>query len=181
MTALMLGLLLSLPANAGSLSSVTVPDSATVAGQSLVLNGMGLREKFWIDIYVGSLYLPSKTTDASKAINDDVAKRITMDFIYSEVTKEQLIETFQEGLAKQPNASAEVKAGMATLNTWMQDVHAGDKIVIDYVPGTGTTISMKGQAKGTIEGVDFMRSLLTIFIGDDPPTAAFKAGMMGKK
>ena len=181
MTALLLGLLLSMPTQAATLSSVTAPDTATVGGQALVLNGLGLREKFWIDIYVGALYLPSKTTDAKKAINDDVAKRITMDFIYSEVTKEQLIETFEEGLAKQPNASANVKSGMATLNGWMQNVHAGDQIVIDYVPGTGTTISMKGEVKGTVEGVDFMQSLLTIFIGDDPPTANFKAGMLGKK
>lgn len=28
-------------------------------GKSLVLNGVGLREKLWVDVYVGSLYLPS--------------------------------------------------------------------------------------------------------------------------
>ena len=41
-------------AHAASLAGVTVPDSATVGGSTLVLNGMGLREKYFIDIYVGA-------------------------------------------------------------------------------------------------------------------------------
>lgn len=180
MKTLLLALLLATPADAATLSSVTSPDTATVNGETLVLNGMGLREKFWIDVYVGSLYLPTKTTDAAKVINDDVTKRIAMDFIYSEVTREQLVETFEEGLAKQPNASAEVKAGMATLNGWMKNIKSGEQILIDYVPGTGTTIIFNGEKKGTIEGVDFMKSLFTIFLGPEPPTAAFKSGMLGK-
>ena len=63
----MLPLLFSLLLNtssAGELAGVTMPDSITVEnGQKLVLNGMGLREMFWIDIYVGGLYLPTATHD----------------------------------------------------------------------------------------------------------------------
>ena len=69
-------------AGAAELSGVNVPDTATVGGQDLVLNGLGLREKYFIDIYVGGLYLPQKTTDSAKAIQDDVPKRITMQFTY---------------------------------------------------------------------------------------------------
>ena len=69
---MMLSTLLLPNANAGELAGVTMPDTATVAGSKLMLNGMGLREKFFIDVYVGGLYLPAKTTDASKAIKEDV-------------------------------------------------------------------------------------------------------------
>ena len=35
-----------------------------VGEQELVLNGMGLREKFWVDVYVGALYLPEPAEQA---------------------------------------------------------------------------------------------------------------------
>jgi len=76
-------------AQAGELAGVKVPDQVTVGGQPLALNGMGLREKIVIDVYVGSLYLPQKTSQASKAVDADVPKRIQLNFIYETVTVEQ--------------------------------------------------------------------------------------------
>jgi len=177
---LMLAALLSFAptALAASLSSVTLPDTATVGGQALVLNGLGLREKYFIDVYVGGLYLPARTTDGAKAISDDVPKRIVMAFIYSHVTKDQLCETYYEGLAKQPEAAA-LKGKYDTLCGYLGDVEAGDQVSLDYVPGTGTTVTVKGSAKGTIAGADFMRSLWTVYLGAAPPTEKLKKGMLG--
>lgn len=42
-----LALALTLPTYAGELAGVSMPDTDTLAGQSLVLNGMALREKFF--------------------------------------------------------------------------------------------------------------------------------------
>jgi len=168
----------AVPALAASLSSVTLPDTATVGGQSLVLNGLGLREKYFIDVYVGGLYLPAKTTDAAKAISDDVPKRIVMAFIYSHVTKDQLCETYNEGIAKQPENAA-LKPKYDTLCGYLGDVVSGDQVSLDYVPGTGTTVTVKGSSKGTIDGADFMRSLWTVYLGAAPPTEKLKKGMLG--
>lgn len=170
--------LLTTPAQAGSLSSVTVPDSVTVGGKELVLNGMGLREKFFIDVYVGSLYLPAKTNDASKAINDDVPKRIDMSFIYSEVDKDKITGAFEEGF-EAAKAKETQKENLAKLNGWMETVNSGDLIRLDYVPGTGTTVFVKGNKKGTIAGADFMKALWSVYLGTAPPTAALKKGMLG--
>jgi len=50
--------LFALPLHAVELSGVVLKDQVTAEnGETLVLNGAGLREKFWIDVYVGSLYL----------------------------------------------------------------------------------------------------------------------------
>lgn len=165
-------------ANAGTLSSVTMPDTVTVGGQTLVLNGLGLREKYFFDIYVGGLYLPAKTTSSTSAIGDDVPKRLQMTFIYSAVTKAQIVETFEENLAKQSDAAA-VKDRFDTLYSYCSDVAAGDSIIFDYVPGTGTTVTVKGKVMGTIAGVDFMKSLWTVYLGASPPTKNLKTGMMG--
>lgn len=178
----MLALALSLfldTAEAKELAGVTLADTATVGGQSLVLNGMGLREKYFFDIYVGGLYLPAKTTDATKAIGDDVPKRMVMHFIYSSVTKQQMVDTFEEGIVHQ-TLTPELRADWTKLEGYLSDLVAGDQIVYEYVPGTGTTVTVKGVNKGTIAGDAFMKSLFTLYLGTHPPTAALKAGMMGK-
>lgn len=169
---------LSTPSSAAALAGVTLPDTATVGGAPLVLNGLGLREKLYVDVYVGGLYLPVKTTNAQTAIDQDVAKRIQMTFIYSKVTREDMSTTFKEGLAKLSNATA-LQAQFTQLDGMMQDVAAGQVVTIDYVPGTGTTFTFNGTKKGTIAGVDFMRAIWTIYLGPNPPTSNLKKGMLG--
>lgn len=166
-------------AEAKEFEGVTMPDTASVAGQSLVLNGMGLREKYFINVYVGGLYLPEKTTDAKGAIDKDVPKKLVMHFQYS-VGKDKMVEAYEEGLTS--NASALKAAQAANFQTfygWLSDMASNDEIVYEYVPGKGTTVSVKGSVKGTIEGTDFMKALFGIYLGPTPPTANLKSGLMG--
>lgn len=172
-----LHLLLSPLAVAGTHAGVTLPDSVSLSGSPLVLNGMGLREKYFIDIYVAGLYLPAKTSDAAKAINDDVPKQITMSMTY-DLSKAKLADAMRDGMSSAPTASA--KAHTETLAGWMEDVGPGDKIVITYLPGKGTSVSVKGKEKGTIAGVDFMKAIWTIYLGSKPPTSELKKGLLGK-
>lgn len=167
-------------AQAGTLAGVTLPDTAASgSGETLVLNGMGLREKFFLDIYVGGLYLKAKTHDASSVINTNEPKRIVMKFIYSKVTKQQMIDTFEENFVKNPAASA-LGDRKQQLYSAMQDVLKGDEVMIDYIPGTGTTIYINNQIKATIPGADFMRALFTIYLGPSPAYGPLKDGMLGK-
>ena len=177
MTALLLALFLA-HADAAELAGVKIADTATVGGKALVLNGAGLREKFYFDIYVGALYLPGKTTSGTSAISQDVPKRIEMTFIYSAVTKAQLAEAYDEGIVYAADPAA-VKDRFETLKSYLADVVAGDAIALDYVPGTGTTVIVKGTSKGTIPGKDFMEALWNVYLGTHPPTAKLKAGMLG--
>ena len=177
-TAILFASLFTSPAHAGELAGVTMPDNVTVAGKPLVLNGMGLREKFFIDVYVGGLYLPEKTTDARKAIDADVPKRIEMSFIYSEVDKGKITGAFDDGFAA-VGATESQSSGLARLNGMMETVKSGEKIVLDYEPGVGTHVFVKGAEKGTIAGVDFMKALWGVYLGPSPPTGALKKGMLG--
>ncbi|MEQ1501162.1 MAG: chalcone isomerase family protein [Myxococcota bacterium] len=165
-------------AGAGELAGVTMPDTATVGGAPVVLNGMGLREKYFIDVYVGGLYLPSKTTDGGKAIELDAPKRIVMHFIYADVPAAKMNETFDEGFGGVAGAAA-LKDRVDQLKSFMVDLTTGDEVVFDYVPGTGVSVKVKGQSKGTIAGADFMKALWSVYVGANPPTAKLKAGLLG--
>jgi hypothetical protein len=166
-------------AQAGELAGVKVPDTVDVGGKTLVLNGMGLREKYWFDIYVGSLYLPAKTKVAKSAIEDDVPKRIQMSFVYRNVTKQQQLDAIDEDLANDPANAAKLKAEFDKFKSYYVDMPSGAVAIYDYVPGTGTTVTVQGQNKGTIAGVDFMKALWSIYLGAHPPTENLKNGMLG--
>ncbi len=171
-------MLFTMNATAGTFAGVTLPDTVPVGGQNLVLNGMGLREKYFLDVYVGGLYLPSKSKDSAAIIALEAPKRVTMHFIYEEVPKDKITETLYEGVAKYPQYSG-LKGSMDTFAGWMEDLKAGDEMVYEYVPGQGTSVIIKGKKKGTIPGSDFMKLVFSIYLGPNPANAALKTGMLG--
>ena len=103
---------------------------------------------------------------------------MVMHFIFKSVSKDQLIESFREGLAINPEA-ATLGDREQRIYDIMEDVKAGDQVVIDYTPGVGTKFTIKGTVKDTIPGVDVMRAVWTMFIGSNPPSEGFKRGLMG--
>ncbi len=174
-------LLAVLPASAAELAGVKLPDSADVAGKTLVLNGLGLREATFlrVDVYVAGLYLEAKTKDASAIIGSDAPKRLVMHFV-RKVGKSDITKAWTEGFeANSPDLYAAVKDRVATMNGWMQDVVAGDEMVFTYVPGEGTTVEVKGKAAGTIPGLDFAQALWSVWMGPKPPNAGLKTGLLG--
>jgi hypothetical protein len=172
--------LLAAPVAAGTLAGVTLPDSVQVDGHTLVLNGLGLRKKFVVKVYVAGLYLPAKTRDAAQVLGGDVPRRGVLRFLYG-VSKEQMCEAWDEGLAANtPGAPAEVEAGFERLCSLMADVEKGDEIAFTYLPGRGTEISVRRQSQGTIAGKAFAEALFACWLGPKPgPGEDFKQALLG--
>ena len=173
---LLLALSLHAPAFAATLAGVTLPDSAAVGGQTLTLNGLGLREKFYIDVYVGGLYLQHPTHDGGLAATANEPKRIVMHFVFK-VTKDQMAESFQEGFGASPGATAEQI--QQVFGALPETISPGQEVVIDYVPGVGTSFVIAGQKRATVPGEAFMKALFGIYLGPKPPTADLKRGLLG--
>lgn len=167
-------------AGAGTLADVNLPDKADVKGQSLVLNGMALRTKFFIKIYVAGLYLPQKEKAAAKILAADAPHRMVMHFLYS-VNKDQMCDAWKEGLEQNtPKAAPEVKKEFASLCNWMEPIPKGSELTLTYVPGEGTTVEVNGKPKGTLAGKPMADAILNTWIGPDPaPGADFKKGILG--
>jgi hypothetical protein len=180
--AILLAAVLAAPAaEAASLAGVTMPDSTSVSGKTLRLNGLGLRTKVFFKIYVAGLYLENPTREAAKAISSDETKRVVMHFLYKKVTSKQLVEAWEEGFRDNAGApSASLKADLSRFESWMGDIVAGQEIVLSYEPGKGTTVDFAGQEKGTIRGAEFMRALWSVWLGPHPPTSDLKRGMLGE-
>jgi hypothetical protein len=174
-------LALAIPAAAANVAGVNMEDRVTVGTQTLVLNGAGLRKKFIVKVYVGGLYLPSKQASAATILTTDQPRRMVMHFLYS-VTKAQMAEAWDEGLTDNtPKASPEVKTAFKTLEGWMEDVPKGNRIILTYVPGTGTTVEVNGKSKGTLGGKAVSDAILNTWLGPNPaPGADFKKAVLGQ-
>jgi hypothetical protein len=169
-------------AGAATVAGVNIEDTVTVGGQKLVLNGAALRKKFVVKVYVGALYLPSKQNNAAGIIAADAPRRQVMHFLY-DVDKAKMVEAWEDGLKDNtPNASAEVKTAFKTLSTWMEDMKEGQRIVLTYAPGTGTTVEVNGKNKGTLGGKAVADAILNTWVGPKPgPGSDFKAGILSVK
>ena len=111
--AVMLGALLAAPlsALAKELAGVTMPDTLSVSGKALTLNGLGLRKKAMFKVYVGGLYLETPSKDAAAILGSNQAKAIRMHFL-RDLSKEQLTDAFKEGF----EANAKEKAATQASN-----------------------------------------------------------------
>jgi len=166
--------------HAASLAGVTLPDTEQVGGAKLVLNGLGLRTKFFVKVYVAGLYVGQKSSDPRALLAVDAPKRIVMQFLHG-ASKSQMADAFNDSFDdNSPDAMKTMKAEIDRLLGALEPVKVGDQMVFTYVPGTGTTFALNGQAKLIIAGPAFGPVLFAVWLGPKPPTADLKKGMLGQ-
>ncbi|MDH3759672.1 MAG: chalcone isomerase family protein [Gammaproteobacteria bacterium] len=170
-------------ATAAELSGVFIDDEIKTAdGQTLVLNGIGLREKFWIDVYVGALYLTDKSSDVAEILSRPGPWRVQMDFIYKEVSSKQMIETWQEGFKNNQNSETLEKLQQRIelfYSYFDSSIKAKEQYAFDYIPQQGVHVTRNGKQLGLIPGEDFKNALLEIWLGNKPANKKLKKGMLG--
>jgi hypothetical protein len=176
--------LIASPVLAAEVAGVKMDDVATLSGQPLVLNGLGLRSKMFIKVYVVGLYLPHKETLASEVLDMPGAKRVQL-VMMRDVGAELLADNLSKGLADGTAKAelAQLQPRVETLKAVMRSVgeaHKGSRIQLDYLPGAGTRVSVDGKTiGGDIPGEDFYRALLRIWIGDEVGSKPLKAELLG--
>ncbi len=176
-----LSLLLAATAEAATVAGVTLNDTTTAGGQTLVLNGAGIRKKLFIKVYVAGLYLPAKQSAPERILAADTARQMVMHFVFN-VEKGKIAEGWQEGLvANTPNTSPAVKQAFSTLSSWMEDMKKGQRLVLTYVPGSGTTVEVNGKVKGVLPDKAVADAILATWIGPKPgPGEDFKKAVLGR-
>ena len=173
----------SLPASAIEIEGVAIPETTSVADSktTLVLNGAGLREKFFIDIYIGALYLQAKTPDARAILSDEGPASVHMHFLYSEISKKKITDGWIDGLdANLSNSELQaIQPQLDAFNKLFTVLKEGDVLRIDYSPAKGTEVRINGEWRGAVAGNDFFRALLKIWIGPKPISKSLKQDMLG--
>jgi hypothetical protein len=176
---------LSLSAQALELGGVVVSDSAHLGRSNLLLNGAGVRSKFVFDLYVASLYLSAKKNSAAEVITDEGEKRISLQ-ILREINAEDLVSSLDKAIVR--NQTDEELAAIKveqhefrSIFSKLVHVKKGDSILLDYLPATGTQVSVNGAPQGSIPGAAFYTALLKIWLGEKPADETLKLKLLGGK
>ena len=168
-------------AQARQCDGVSFPEQVTVHGQSLRLNGLGLRKAtfFRIKVYVGALYLAHPSTDAAAILSSDQPSEIVLHMLWH-VTAGELRSAWREGFRHSaPQQLAALRGRIAELNGWMHGLGSGQTMAFVHLPGKGIEYLLNGVAQGSIPGTDFARAFFGIWLGPHPPGRAPKAGLLG--
>lgn len=164
---------------------VDVPDTLTLEGGKgdLVLNGTGIRKKFGFKVYVAGLYVKAKTTDSQTIIQADEPMAITMAWKRTGPV-DKVTDVFAEGFKY--GAGQNYDAQKANIDAFLGTIVKASKKDLWkylYIPGEGTSIYYNDQLVKTIPGLDFKKSLFSVWLLEDDTFTgdeALRSGMLGK-
>ncbi|MFW2374123.1 MAG: chalcone isomerase family protein [Gammaproteobacteria bacterium] len=168
---------------ARQLAGVEFEEQISIAkvASPLKLNGVGIRYKFFFKIYIAALYVENTSNNPDQIINDKGAKRIHMHFLYDEVVNDNLViaslDGFKSNLTKQEYMK--LKPKIDQFNQVFETVKQGDSILLDFLPGRGTRVTIKNRPGTMIEGSDFSAAVMKIWLGDSPVKQGLKNALLG--
>jgi hypothetical protein len=181
---MLVGMLVALgveTAGAKECHGINVPEQAQVQASTLMLNGLGLRQAtmFKVNVYVAALYVAQKSTDANAVLAANTPKKLVLHFV-RDVDSADLKKAWDEGF--EHNAEEQLpalKTRIEQLKGWMADMQSGQQLAFTHKPGAGIEVEVNGAVQGTVEGDDFARAFLAIWLGANPPNPDLKAGLLG--
>ena len=168
-------------AQAKDCKGITFPEHLQVGGSDLTLNGLGMRKATFlkVNVYVGALYVAHPSHDPQPLIDPASPAELILHFVRS-VGVGDLRDAWKEGFEKvAKDQLPALEARIATLNSWMSGMETGQRLTFTRLPGAGIQVDVNGVVKGTIQGDDFARALMTIWLGPNPPNSELKSGLLG--
>ncbi len=165
-----------------TISDVRLPQNETFSGQSLILNGAGTREKFWMDMYVGALYLDTKSSNAQQIMAAQKPMAIKLHIVSKLISSKRMIDAVNEGFENSTNKNtAPISSEIEKFKSFFsEEINKNDVFDIVYLPDSGVTVYKNGKEKGVIKGMDFKKALFGIWLSNKPADKDLKEAMLGK-
>lgn len=169
-------------AMAKEIGGKNLPDSLAAGNDTLVLNGGGLRVKWFMDIYAGGLYTKAKTQDATKLIEADESMAIKVHIISGLMNDKKMEDALREGFEKATKGNlAPIQSRIDKMIAVMKGEYKQDDVFdFVYVPEEGVSVFKNGRMLSTIKGLDFKKPLFAIWLGEEPAQEDLKQAMLGK-
>ena len=177
--AAVLVLALASTALGADVGGVAVPDTVTVDGKVLKLNGAGVRKKMMFKVYVAALYVETPSKDAATLISSGQIKSMQLHMLRN-VEGAKVSGAVADGFALNSKAALpKLQSRLDRFAKMIPDMKEGEEIVMTWVPDKGTEISVRGTNAGTIEGRDFADALFSVWLGPSPVQDDLKAALTG--
>ena len=172
-------LMLAVPTSVAAGGMTRAEECVEVAGQSLTLNGTGIGVRLVFKVYAIALYLPAKAKTPEAILASTGPRRIVIAML-RDVSGADFFQAIADYLKRgegtetrrMTTVAAQVKIA---LDGQAGRLRTGDKLTIDWIPGTGTVIELNQKRISTpVQEVDFYNALLKIWLGAEPADPALK-------
>jgi hypothetical protein len=182
----LLGSLVAAQAETVDLAGVKYETSEQVGGAKLQLNGAGIRYKAIFKVYTAGLYLPTKMSTPEAIYAASTTPRRIHIVMLREIDGNELGKLFTQGMEK--NSPREIFAKsingtikMADLFSKRKKLSAGESFTVDWIPSSGTVISVNGKVESEpIKEPEFYTALMSIWLGPAPADSMLKDALLGK-
>ena len=166
-------------AHAAELDGVQMPETLQVNGNTLHLNGIGLRTYsiLHIHIYVASLYLEHLSNNPEQIIHSPETRLLMLRFERN-VSAEEARKAWRTGLENNCMSPCHLDPGdVSRFLSKVPDMHAGDDFNLIFTQ-SGGTVTVNGQQIGTISRRQFSDAVLATFLGPDPASPTLKRELL---
>jgi hypothetical protein len=166
------------------LAGVKIDDTLDLNGSKLQLNGAGIRSKAVFKVYTASLYLGKKCGSTEEVLAATGPKRMSITML-RDIDANELGKLFTRGVEdNSPRGEySKLIPGLLRMSQVFSDqknLRAGDTFTIDWVPGKGTVVSVKGVPQGDpIKEEAFFNALMRIWLGTSPADYKLKDALLG--
>ena len=159
-----------------------IPNSLNFEGKTMVLNGAGVREKMWIDLYAGGLYLTEKSSNAASIVSSNAPMAIKLHIVSKLISSEKMVDAVNEGFenstgGNMKNIQPQIEQFRGLFS---EEIKKNDVFDLVYLPEKGVNVYKNGKIKGSIEGMEFKKALFGIWLSNRPADDDLKNAMLGK-
>ena len=148
----------------------------------LVLNGCGVRTKFFISLYVEALYLKEKNSDAKYILDSKEPMMIRLHLTSSLVTNEKIIDAINSGIKKTYIGNlAPIQLKMNEMIAFFKNaLKPDDYIDLIYNPDIDSiVVNYNEKTIGKVQGFEFKRALFGIWLEEKPINKTLKSRLLG--
>ncbi|MGL4408954.1 MAG: chalcone isomerase family protein [Zoogloea sp.] len=167
---------------AADVAGVHLEERLALAPQPLVLNGAGLRTRFFIQVYVAALYVPQKTRQPEAIIANAGPRSLKLRLL-REMDADTLLGALEDGL-RQNLSEAELaslrpaREQFGALVRQVGKAREGDELSLDFAP-EGVSLGLNGTPRGQVADAALGPALLRIWLGARPVDAGLKKALLG--
>jgi len=159
----------------------TLPKTVQFNSETLSINGYGLREKFFLDIYACGLYLKGKSNDANKIAKADQTMALKLHVVSGLMSRSKMEGAFREGMEESTDGNVgPYKERLDKFLGFIKgEIAVGQVYDIVYEKGKGTVFYKDGKEKGFVTGLDFKEAMFNIWLGKSPADKGLKKELLG--
>ncbi|WP_205750356.1 chalcone isomerase family protein [Diaphorobacter sp. HDW4B] len=172
-------------ATAMEVGGVQFAATQQVQQSTLQLNGAGVRYKAVFKVYAAALYLEKTAQTPAEVFAQNTPKRLIVHML-REIDSSELGKLFSRGMEDNMDKAAFSKVvpgvlRMSQIFSEHKKLQAGEQFMVDWIPGTGTVITVRGQQQGEpFKEPEFFNALMGIWLGPKPADWKLKDGLLGK-